>query len=160
MADVQGYNIYMWPLALIGVIGLVLYASRGNTKIFITYDYDNDRHYKNMLVAWAQNSSFDLSFHDKSVDISVDSDELAVIRRVVSSQIKQSSRVLCLVGKDTWRSDWVDWEINKAIEHGIPLVAVKTAKKHKSPEALKGAGAKWALAFKFHAIKKAIEQAA
>ena len=29
-------------------------------RVFISFDYDNDRHYKNLLVAWDQNKQFDL----------------------------------------------------------------------------------------------------
>lgn len=39
--------------------------------VFISYDYDNDRHYKNLLVAWSKNTSFNLEFYDSSVDVSV-----------------------------------------------------------------------------------------
>ena len=30
--------------------------------IFISYDYDNDKHYKNMLLAWDANKEFDFGF--------------------------------------------------------------------------------------------------
>jgi hypothetical protein len=149
----------MWRLLVVGLIGLAAWANSGDEKIFVTYDYDNDRHYKNLLVAWAKNSTFDLSFHDKSVDVSVNSDDLAAIRRVVSARIKESSRFLCIIGKDTWRSECVDWEIEKARELGKPLIAVKTAKSNKAPRALANGRASWALAFKFDSIKKAIENA-
>ena len=39
-------------------------------KIFISYDYDNDRNYKNMLLAWDKNQEFDFGFSDQSADIS------------------------------------------------------------------------------------------
>lgn len=148
-----------WPLIAIGLIGLAVWANNGGKKIFVTYDYDNDRHYKNLLVAWAQNESFDLSFHDKSVDVSVESNDLGAIRRVVSARIRESSMFLCIVGKETWKSEWVEWEIDKARELGKPLVAVKTAKSNKAPRALAGGRPSWALAFKFDSIKKAIENA-
>ena len=38
-------------------------------RVFISFDYDNDRHYKNLLVAWDQNKQFDLSFYDGSVTV-------------------------------------------------------------------------------------------
>ena len=146
-------------LGIAALIGLAVWANNGGKKIFVTYDYENDKHYKNLLVAWAQNANFDLSFHDKSVDVSVQSDDLGTIRRVVSARIRESSIFLCIVGKETWKSDWVTWEIEKARELGKPLVAIKTAKSNKAPAALAGAKASWALAFKFDSIKKAVEAA-
>lgn len=141
------------------VIGLIAWANSGGPKIFVTYDYDNDRHYKNLLVAWTKNSSFDLSFHDQSVDVSVQSDDIAAIRRVVSARIRESSAFLCIIGEETWKSKWVAWEIEKARELGKPLIAVKTGKFTKAPRALAGGNASWALSFKFDSIKKAIEKA-
>jgi len=46
-------------------------------KVFISYDYDHDKHYKNLLLAWDKNSEFDFSFYDTSVDVSVDSTDAA-----------------------------------------------------------------------------------
>lgn len=141
------------------VFCLYSWANNGGTKIFVTYDYDNDRHYKNLLVAWAKNSSFDISFHDKSVDVSVQSDDIGAIRRVVSQRIRESSAVLCIVGEETWKSDWVRWEVEKARELDKPLIAIKTGKFNKKPRSLAGGNASWALAFRFDSIKKAIDKA-
>lgn len=43
--------------------------------VFISHDYDDDKHYKNLLVAWDTNKDFDFSFYDASVDVAVDSDD-------------------------------------------------------------------------------------
>lgn len=128
-------------------------------KVFISYDYDNDKNYKNLLVAWDKNKLFDFSFYDASVDVSVDSDDAAVIKRVISARISVSTYFLCLVGKHTHKSGWVAWEIEKAVELKKKMVAVKIAKENKSPSALLGVGAKWALSFTLESIKKAIDEA-
>ena len=128
-------------------------------KVFISYDYDNDKHYKNLLLAWDANSEFDFSLYDQSVDVSVDSDDAAAIKRVISARINASTYFLCIVGKHTYKSDWVAWEINKAVELKKKIVAVKTAKDNKSPSELLGVGAEWALSFTFDSIKNAIDQA-
>ena len=36
--------------------------------VFISYAYDHDRHYKNLLLAWDKNKEFDFTFYDSSVD--------------------------------------------------------------------------------------------
>lgn len=155
------YN-YLTMLPILIGAGALLYGAYKllqDSKIFVTYDYENDRNYKNMLVAWSKNASFNIAFHDKSVDVSVDSDDQGVIRRVVSSRIGESTHVLCIVGKDTWRSKWVQWEIEKAKELGKPLIAVKVGKSCRAPKALLSAGAKWAHSYNFDSIKKAISAA-
>jgi hypothetical protein len=128
-------------------------------RIFISYDYTNDKNYKNLLLAWDKNKDFDFSFYDMSVDVSVDSNDAAAIKRVISARIGDSSHFLCLVGKLTHKSRWVAWEISKAAELKKKIVAVKIEKDNTSPSALMGVGAKWALSFNFDAIKKAVDEA-
>lgn len=125
--------------------------------VFISYDYDHDRHYKNLLLAWDKNKEFDFSFYDSSVDVSVNSDDPAAVRRVISARISSSSRFLCIVGQHTNKSSWVDWEINKAIELKKKLVGVKIDRSYTTPAALLGVGASWALSFAFSSIKDALK---
>ena len=128
-------------------------------KIFISYDYDNDKQYKNMLLAWDKNADFDFGFNDQSADVSINSTDAAVIKRTISAKINAATYFLCLVGKSTSKSSWVAWEIDKAKELKKRLVAVKIDATNTTPSGLLGAGATWAMSFTFDAIKKAIEDA-
>lgn len=128
-------------------------------KVFISYDYENDKHYKNLLLAWDANNEFDFSFYDQSVDVGVDSTDPAAIRRVISARINSSTYFLCIVGKYTHKSDWIEWEIEKAVELKKKIVAVKTARDNDTPSGLYGVGAEWALSFTFDSIKNAIDSA-
>lgn len=128
-------------------------------RIFISYDYDNDKHYKNLLLAWDANSDFDFSFYDESVDISVNSDDAAAIKRVISARINGADYFLCIIGKKTHESEWVDWEINKAVALKKKLVAVKIYDEYTSPPAILGVGAQWAMSYTFESIKTAVDSA-
>ena len=128
-------------------------------KIFISYDYDNDRAYKNLLVAWSKNSEFDLYLNDQSVDVSINSTDAAAVKRGISAAINGSTYFLCIVGKKTSQSQWVDFEIRKAIELSKKLIGVKIEKDNTTPSALLNQGATWALSFNFDAIKKAVDYA-
>jgi hypothetical protein len=128
-------------------------------KIFISYDYDNDKHYKNMLLAWDKNNEFDFAFSDHSVDVSIQSTNAEAIKRAISAKINSATHFLCIVGSKTSSSGWVAWEIDKAKELKRKLVAVKTASDNKTPGGLLNAGASWAMSFTFDAIKKAIDSA-
>ena len=127
-------------------------------KVFISFDYDNDRHYKNLLVAWDKNKNFDFGFYDGSVTVPVNSETAGPIRRVISERIAACPRFLCIVGEQTYKSDWVAWEIDKAIALNRALIAVKTDRSNTSPANLLNAGATWALSFTFEAIKKALDE--
>jgi len=128
-------------------------------KVFVSYDYDHDKHYKNLLLAWDANKQFDFYLYDQSVDVSVDSTDAAAIKRVISSRINASTYFLCIVGKHTHKSGWVAWEIDKAVELGKKIVAVKTDRSNTTPSGLYGVGASWAMSFTFDSIKNAIDNA-
>jgi len=128
-------------------------------KIFISYDYDNDKHYKNLLLAWDENSEFDFEFSDQSADVSIQSTDAAAIKRAISAKINAATYFLCLVGSKTSKSSWVTWEIEKAKDLKKKLVAVKVSSGNTTPSGLLNAGASWAMSFTFAAIKKAIEDA-
>jgi hypothetical protein len=128
-------------------------------KIFISYDYDNDRNYKNMLVAWDKNDEFDFAFSDHSADVSIQSTNADAIKRAISAKINSATHFLCLVGSKTINSSWVAWEIEKAKELKNKLVAVKIDSSNTTPRGLLNSGASWAMSFTFNAIKKAIEDA-
>ncbi len=104
--------------------------------IFVSYDYENDKHYKNLLVAWDANKEFDFSFYDGSVTVAIDSTDADYIKGRIRQRISASSHLLFLVGKETHKSKWVDWEIRTAIELKKKLIAVKIDKDNMTPPAL------------------------
>lgn len=128
-------------------------------KIFISYDYDNDKDYKNMLLAWDKNTEFDFGFSDQSTDVSIQSKDATAIKRAIAAKINDTTYFLCLVGSKTSQSSWVNWEIDKAKELKKRLVAVKISSVNTTPSGLLNAGASWAMSFTFDAIKKAIDDA-
>lgn len=133
-------------------------AKMAKKKIFISFDYEHDRHYKNLIVAWDKNELFDFSFYDGSVTVPVNSTDAGPIKRVISQRIAACPRFLCIVGKHTHKSSWVAWEIDKAIDLKRKVIAVKTDKSNVTPTGLYGVGATWAMSFTFDAIKKAIDE--
>lgn len=126
-------------------------------SIFISYDYDNDKNYKNMLLAWDANKEFDFGFTDHSADVSIDSTNATAIKQAISAKINNATIFLCLVGEHTHKSKWVAWEIAKAVELKKKIVAVKIKSTNTTPAGLQNVGAKWAMSFTFDSIKKAIE---
>ena len=128
-------------------------------KLFVSYDYDNDKHYKNLLLAWDKNSDFDFNMADHSADVSIDSTDTTAIKRVISTKINAATYFLCIIGKRTQKSSWVKWEIDKAVSLKKKIVAVKTDSSNTSPDEILGVGAKWARSFTFDSIKSAIDDA-
>ena len=128
-------------------------------RIFISYDYENDRHYKNLLLAWDQHRDFDFYISDYSADISINSIKAWTIKSVLSRYINEAPTFLVIIGKQTYKSSWVRWEIQKAIELRKKIVAVKTNRDNETPSELLGIGASWAMSFSFTSITNAINNA-
>ena len=125
-------------------------------KVFVSYDYDNDKHYKNLLLAWDANDNFDFNFSDQSADIGINSTNAAAIKRAISAKINNAPHFFCIIGEETHNSHWVCWEIDKAVELEKKIVAVKTDAGNTSPDNILGVGASWAKSFTEEAILNAL----
>jgi hypothetical protein len=126
--------------------------------VFISFDYDNDRAYKNLLLAWDKNKDFDFQLYDGSLREAINSTNGAYIKSQIRPKIVAASYLLCIVGAQTSKSAWIDWEIQTAVDNKKKLIAVKVEKANISPAGLLANGAAWALSFNFDAIKKAVDE--
>lgn len=126
--------------------------------VFVSFDYDNDKHYKLLLQAWDANPNFDFNFNDQSVTNPIDSDNESRIKAGITSKMNDSTYCLIIIGEQTHKSKWVTWEIENANKLGLKLVAVKIDKSYKTPDALYGKDASWAMSFTQDSIINAIEQ--
>src|SRR5512146_1450730 len=67
-------------------------------KVFIGYDYDNDKAAKDRLLGWDANKEFDFSSYDRSFDFAVDSPEAVAIKQDLAARIGDCSHFLCIIG--------------------------------------------------------------
>ena len=139
--------------AVAGVIKLFT----GRTKIFVSYYYDADSRYKNMLKTWSENQKFDIEFEDVSADVGIRSETDGGLKSALTRKIKDADVLLVLIGKKTHRRKWVLWEVEKALELRKRIVAVKIKSTYESPKELLDVGVKWAKSFEYSAIKAAID---
>ncbi|OLN23867.1 hypothetical protein BTO30_02695 [Domibacillus antri] len=129
-------------------------------KVFVSYKSNTeDTTYKNLLVAWSKSDKehFDLKFNDTSVGVSINSANAAYIKSVIKARIKDSKVFLMIIGKNTHKSEWCSWEIEKAVELNKKIVAVKIDSDYTTPSGLYGIGTKFVGSFKYESIKKAID---
>jgi len=137
-------------------------------KVIISFDYENDGHYKNLLKAWDANSDFQFTFSDLTPD-EIQSWDISRIKAVLTSKINQATYTLVIIGKyaNTKHKDsdeigyrnWIYFEIARSVESGNKIVAVKIDKSYNSPEEIYGSGASWAMSFTQDAIIKALDEA-
>ena len=137
-------------------------------KVFVSFDYTNDGHYKKLLTAWDANPKFDFVFADKTPD-EINSDNIGVIKAALTKRIGEATHTLVIVGKYAnsphakrdliGYTNWINFEVAKSKAAGNKLVGIKIDKSYESPEELVGAGAKWAMVFKEEPILRALSEA-
>ena len=137
-------------------------------RIFISFDYDNDKHYRYLLKALKENPRSDLQFIDATPE-EIQSDDISRIKAVLTRKIREATHTLVIVGKhansyhpdrtEIGERNWQWWEIVKSDEENKKFVAVKIESGNTSPDPLLGKNASWAMSFKVDAILKAIDGA-
>lgn len=137
-------------------------------KIFISFDYTNDKHYRYLLSALARNPRSDIEFSDATPE-EIQSEDIGRIKAVLTQKIKNATHTLAIIGKhansyhpdrgEIGERNWQWWEINKSYDEGKGLIVVKIDFFNDSPEPLYGKKATWALSFTVESIVKAIDKA-
>ena len=136
-------------------------------KVFVSFDYENDRRYKFLLEAWDANPDFDFFFSDLSTN-EIQSWDIARIKAALTRKINQATHTLVIIGKyanslhkdrkEIGYRNWLNFEIAKSKENGNKLVGVKLDKENESPEEILNSGASWAMSFTLEAITKALKE--
>ena len=137
-------------------------------KVFVSFDYENDKRYKFLLEAWDVNPEFDFSFSDLSSQ-EINSWEVSRVKAALTRKINSATYTLVIVGKEANKKhadseeigykNWLNFEIAKSKSNGNKLVAVKLSSTNASPRELLNSGAKWAMSFKRDPIIKALKEA-
>jgi len=137
-------------------------------RIFICFDYDNDRRYRYLLAALKQNSGSEIEFEDLTPE-EIQSDDVGQIKAGLTRRIRKSGHTLVIIGKhaNTYHPksryigtrNWQWWEIEQSKKEGNRFIAVKIERPNSTPDPLLNAAAKWAHSFNVAAILKAINEA-
>lgn len=136
--------------------------------VFISFDYENDRNYKNLMLAWDANDSFDFKFTDKSSH-EINTNNVSVVKGALTKKINDAAYTLVIVGEEANKDhkdkkligyrNWINFETARSKDAGNKLVAVKLNSSNTSPDELLGASASWAMSFTEANITKALNDA-
>lgn len=129
-----------------------MYRTAGQKKrVFISFDYDNDRHYRYLLSALNKNSGSDIEFEDLTPE-EVQSSSVPSIQRALARRINDSDYTLVIIGKhaNSYHADraeigernWQWWEIKRADKANHKFIAVKIDRSNPTPDPLYNIGAK------------------
>jgi len=137
-------------------------------KVFVSFDWDNDKRYKFMLGAWNANSDFEFSFNDRS-SAEINSWDISTVKAALTRKINTATHTLVIVGKEANKKhtdsdkigykNWLNFEIAKSKDNGNKIVAVKLSSENESPEKLLDSGASLVIGFSEDKIIKALNDA-
>lgn len=137
-------------------------------KVFVSFDWDNDKHYKFLLQAWDANPEFEFEFSDHSSS-EINSWNIPTVRGALTRKINTATHTLVIVGKEANKKhddaeqigykNWLNFEIAKSKLSGNKLIAVKLLSTYTSPDELLGSGAKWAMSFTRDTVLDALHNA-
>jgi len=119
-------------------------------KVFVSFDYENDRLYKQLLDAWDANKRFDFTFQSHTPS-EVQSYNIGRIKAVLTAKVKDATHVVVLVGKyanqihpDTKLigfRNWINFEIHQARLYKKKIVCVMLKPDNTFPEMILHSGA-------------------
>jgi hypothetical protein len=137
-------------------------------KVFVSFDYDNDKHYKFLLKAWDANPDFNFVFSDLS-SAEINSWAIPTVKGALTTKINAATYTFVIVGKEANKKhadsveigykNWLNFEVAKSKANRNKLVAVKLSSTNTSPDELLNSGASWAMSFTRDTIIKALNNA-
>lgn len=137
-------------------------------RVFVSFDYTDDKQYKFLLEAWNKNPRFEFVFDDGTPE-EIDSTNVGRIKAALTLKIKDATHTLVIVGKNANKphrqrnlisyKNWINFEIAKSLELGKRIAVVKIDRMNESPEELINANAFYCYSFTEANIINALQQA-
>lgn len=129
-------------------------------RVFLSFDAE-DKTYVELFRGQVKNPNLEIDFYDSSLKKPINSTDADYIKSQIRSRIDSASVTLCLIGYNTHKSDWVEWELFYANmqKKGLVGVRIHSSSLDSIPPKLSsynGIIVNWAL----NAINNAIETAA
>ena len=116
-------------------------------KVCISFDFENDKDYRNLISAWDANSDIDFAVNDKTPS-EISSYDISRIKAVLTTKISEAKVLLVISGdhinskhpdsKEIGCVNWQNWECQKALELEKGIVLVKLTNENKVPDELYG----------------------
>ena len=92
--------------------------------IFISHSWAYPDDLKNLRKLLNERGYFNVEFEEASADEPINSANAYYIKKRLTEKISNSNIVLGIAGMYASYSDWMEWELDKAIELGVPIVGV------------------------------------
>ncbi len=136
-------------------------------KVFVSFDYENDKNYRYALQMWDANKRFQFTFQDQTPQ-EIQSSDVGRVKAVLTTKVKEATHTLVLVGKyanqlhpDSEKigyRNWINFEIYQSRLHKKKIIAVMLQPNNQLPEWLAGSGAQIVSSFNEREIIQALSR--
>ena len=92
--------------------------------IFISHSWSYDSEYTDLINLLDKRTYFNYEALEATKKTPINSENATYIKKVLKERIKNSNIVLALAGIYASHSEWMKWEIDTALELGIPIIGV------------------------------------
>ena len=137
-------------------------------RVFVSFDYENDRHYKRLLEAWHANPKFQFEFNDQTPS-EIDTYNIGRIKAGLTTKIRDATHTLVIVGQYAnaphpksyliGYKNWINFEIAQSVDAHNRLAAIRLDRFYTQPEELSGVTVSWANSFTEAEIIRALDNA-
>ncbi len=93
-------------------------------SVFISHSWDHVDDLKNLRSLLRERGYFHVEFEEASPDEPINSKNSAYIKDCLKERISNSDIVLGIAGMYASHSDWMEWELDTALEENVPIVGV------------------------------------
>lgn len=135
------------------------------TKVYVSFDWDNDKQYKFLLDAWNKNKRFDFRYPDGTPE-EIQSNDVGRVKAALTAKINEATHTLVIIGaeansrhRDSARighKNWINFEIARSKEARNKIIGVRIEDYYQLPEEILGCNATYIDGFKADDIGRAI----
>ena len=93
-------------------------------SVFISHSWDNTSDLTNLQSLLKERGYFNIEFKEVTKAEPIDSVNAQYIKRTLKNKITDSDIVIGLAGMSASHSDWMDWELQTAVDNEIPIIGV------------------------------------
>lgn len=125
-------------------------------KVCVSFDFEHDYYYYELLKAWDKNKNFEFTFSDCTPK-EIQTESVSVVKQVLSKKFGEANYIIVIIGahsdeqhpnsKEIGYKNWQAYEIAKNYEKGNGIVIVKINKSYSAPDEAYGIGAIWVDSF-------------
>lgn len=136
--------------------------------VFVSFDFEHDKHYKYLLEAWHKNPKFRFVFED-GTPREINSLNVGRVKAALTTKIKNATHTLVIIGEHSndphpnrnliGNRNWINFEIAQSKLLGKRIAAIKLSRNNESPTELFSSDASWAFSFTEDNILKALAEA-